>query len=217
MTIQLDDAGWGCLIGGVIVGAYRLETQEFACEEIPARFFQPPLFGQRASACACTPACAGTHADRHADRYLDKAVEVAGRLLMDELGVQPGEEIQVCSGYVLSNVGPWLAQAGLLGRKVKVEGPLQVLVETALQQSLAALGLDVSYDVLTRKQGLLFWKCLHWLKGGNINATRAVAERERHAKTGWASYGIWVGHPYAQAKQLAAQAKAARKQARRPW
>ena len=197
MTVQIDDAGWGCLLGGVIIGAYRLETQEFACQEIPARFFQPPLFGQRA--------------------YLDKAVEVAGRLLMDELGVQPGEEIQVCSGYVLSNVGPWLAQAGLLGRKVKVEGPLQVLVETALQQSLAALGLDVSYDVLTRKQGLLFWKCLHWLKGGNINATRAVAERERHAKTGWASYGIWVGHPYAQAKQLAAQAKAARKQARRPW
>lgn len=197
MTIQLDDAGWGCLLGGVIIGAYRLETQEFACQEIPARFFQPPLFGQRA--------------------YLDKTVEVASRLLTDELSVSPGEEIQVCSGYVFSNVGPWLTQAGLPWRKVKVEGPLQVWVETALQQSLAALGLEVSYEVLTKKQGLLFWLCLQWLKGGNVNATRAVPERERQAKTGWASYPIWVGHPYAQAKQLAAQAKAAQKRERRPW
>jgi len=194
MTIQIDDAGWGCLIGPVLIGAYRIETQEFAYGEIPVRFFQPPLFGQKA--------------------YLNKAAEVA-RQLLRRLKAGPKEEIQICRGYVLDGVREWLAETGLPWRTVKVEGPLQVLVETALQQELAALGLRVSYEVLTQKQGLLFWLCLRWLKGGDIDATKAVPGREKHAKTGWASYHIWVRHPYAEARRLAAKAKAERR--RRPW
>ena len=194
--IQIDDAGWGCLIGPVLIGAYRIETQEFAYGKIPVRFFQPPLFAQKA--------------------YLDKAAEVA-RQLLDELKVKPKERVEICRGYVLDGVRAWLAKTGRSFRTVKVEGPLQVLVETALQQELAALGLRVSYEVLTEKQGLLFWLCLRWLKGGDIDATKAVPEREKHAKTGWASYDIWISHPYAEAKRLAAEAKAERRRARRPW
>ena len=197
MTIQIDDAGWGCLLGGVIIGVYREETQRFVYGEVPVRFFQPPLFGQKA--------------------YLDKATEVVSGLLVDQMVVQPGEPVQICSGYVFTNVYRWLAEAGLSWSKVKVEGPLQVLVETTLQQRLAALGVEVSYEILTEKQGLLFWKCLRWLKGGYINARRVLPGREVQAKTGWSTYSIWAGNPYQRAKQLAKEFKAQKRRQRRPW
>jgi len=40
MTIQIDDAGWGCLLLGVLIGAYRVETGEFAFGEIAVEHFQ---------------------------------------------------------------------------------------------------------------------------------------------------------------------------------
>ena len=196
MTIQIDDAGWGCLLGGVFIGAYRLETQQFVYEDIPVRFFQPPLFERKA--------------------YLGEVAQVAKRLL-DGLEVGAEEQVQICTAYVLGGVREWLKERGLRWEAAKVEGPLQVLIETALQQKLANLGLKVSYETLTQKQGLLFWKCLHWLKGGNIDATAAVPERAKLAKTGWASYTIWVSHPYGEAKRLAAEAKAERRKKWRRW
>ena len=35
MTIQIDDSGWGCPIGGVIIGGLRVEEGQYACEVIP--------------------------------------------------------------------------------------------------------------------------------------------------------------------------------------
>jgi len=40
------------------------------------------------------------------------------------------------------------------------------------------------------------------LKGVNINARRALPARERLVKTGWSTYPVWIGHPYANAKRL---------------
>jgi len=45
--VQIDDAGWGCLLLGTIIGAYRTDTQEFACGEIPGELFQGAAFAQR--------------------------------------------------------------------------------------------------------------------------------------------------------------------------
>ena len=35
--IEIDDAGWGCLIGGVVIGCYRVETAEFAAGGVRRR------------------------------------------------------------------------------------------------------------------------------------------------------------------------------------
>jgi hypothetical protein len=40
------------------------------------------------------------------------------------------------------------------------------------------------------------------LKGGNINARRAIPAREKLAKTGWSTYPVWIGNSYAEAKRL---------------
>ncbi len=47
MTVQIDDAGWGSLIGGVVVGVYRTSTGEFAHEVIAPRFFQGTAFADK--------------------------------------------------------------------------------------------------------------------------------------------------------------------------
>ena len=47
MTIQIDDAGWGCLLLGVLIGAYRVETGEFAFGEISVEHFQNGAFARQ--------------------------------------------------------------------------------------------------------------------------------------------------------------------------
>jgi hypothetical protein len=142
--------------------------------------------------------------------YLGGAARLAAQLF-EQLRVPRDEPVEICSGYVLDGVREWLSGAGYRWRPVKVEGPLQVLAETTLQQRLQQIGLDVDYETLTGKHGLLFWLCLRWLKGGDVDAARVLPEREGYAKTGWASYSIWASHPYEEAKRLAREAKARRR------
>jgi hypothetical protein len=190
--IRMDDAGWGCLIGGVLIGAYRPETEEFRYGEIPVSCFQDTGFARQ--------------------EYLDAGANVVQRLFTD-LAVSKSEPVEVCTGHVLGGIRDWLIHEKYDWRPAKITDSLQILIETALLQTLQGYGLKVDYETLTEKQGLLFWKCLRWLKGGNIDATRALPKREKLAKTGWATYRIWVENPYAVAKQKAAAFKAARRRA----
>ena len=80
MTIQIDDAGWGCLLGGTLIGAYHVETQVFRFAEIPVKQFQGAAFARK--------------------DYLTGAVTVA-QGLFEALGVERDEPIQMCRGYVL--------------------------------------------------------------------------------------------------------------------
>jgi len=194
VTIQIDDAGWGCLLRGVLIGAYREETREFICEEIPVAFFQNAAFDRR--------------------DYLEAAARIAERLFLQP-GLSRAEPVVVCTGYVLDGVREWLAHAGYNWQSGKIRGPLQERIETALLEKLRELGVDMDYKTLTQKQGLAFYQCLLWLKGGaNINAP-VRPERARWAKTGWASWSAWSAIPnYQRAKAAAARLKAARRRVR---
>jgi hypothetical protein len=191
--IQLDDAGWGCLLGGVVIGALRPPDQ-YVWGEVPVESFQGQAFIEK--------------------RYLKEGGEVAGRLL-DELGAKTDERVDCCTGYVLGGARSALSDRGYNVWPATIGDPLQTLVESTLQDRLAALGLHVDYETLTTKQGLLFWRCLEWLKGGNVDARCALAARERQAKSGWSTYRIWTEHPYAEARVLAAEHK--RQKARNRW
>lgn len=191
MTIHVDDAGWGCLLGGVLIGAYRLETEEYVWQEVPVEFFQGAAFARK--------------------EYLGEVARVVERLL-DQLNVPKDEPIQICTRYVLQGAREFLARNRYCWQTAKITGPLQQRAETTLLEKMHALGLaELNYETLTTRQGLLFWLCLRWLKGGDINATCAVPEREKQAKTGWANYRIWVNHPYSQAKQLTQKGRKRRK------
>jgi hypothetical protein len=61
---------------------------------------------------------------------------------------------------------------------------------------------NVDFQILHEKPALANWLCWLWLKGGNINARRAIPAREKLAKTGWSTYPVWIGNSYAEAKRL---------------
>ena len=79
MTITIDDAGVGDLLLGVVIGAFREETQEFRYEVLNVKYFRPPRF--------------------HRKEYLKQASSTVSHLL-ERLRVKTRESIHICKGYI---------------------------------------------------------------------------------------------------------------------
>ena len=157
MTVQVDDAGVGDLLHGVVVGAHRKETGEFHYDVIPVSFFQVPLFKRKL--------------------YLKKATELTLRLL-HELKLHDGEEIEICSSFLFDETRPELTRKFGAGR-VKVAaivGEAQNRVETAYLDELRNLGYEPIVE-RDEKRARSFFHMLRWVKND--------PERLRYAKTGW--------------------------------
>lgn len=197
MTIQIDDAGWGSLMGGVLIGACReeLPRTQHAFREVPAGAFQGSAFESKA--------------------YLHLAADAAMELL-EELRVPLDEPVRVCTGYVLRLVQPRLADNGYLSSPAKIGDPLQALIEREFLDRVLALGVETDFETMTEKQGLYFWQCVRWLKGGDVEAADVIAARAQHCKTGWSTYRIWAFNPYSEAKSKAKAYKREKARARRP-
>jgi len=89
--ILIDDAGWGDLILGVVIGALKLPDRRYLDRRIPVSSFQPPNFENK--------------------RYLDDAVKIAEEIVKV---MQPDMEtnFKVCSGYILSSIRRHLRNQG---------------------------------------------------------------------------------------------------------
>lgn len=129
--VKIDDSGWGCLVGGVLLGIYREETGEYTYREIPVGLFQNGNFVSKA--------------------YYNVAYNIAPRLL-DALKVSRDEPIMVCTGEVLEGIRQFLSDHKYNWRSGKITGPLQEKVETSLLENLNRLGIRVDYETLTEKQ-----------------------------------------------------------------
>ncbi len=140
MTVLVDDAGWGDPVGGVILGIFRAETQEYLSLEIEVTHFQSPNFTQRT--------------------YLERGLELVLRGFRC-LSVQKDEPIHVCRGVVLDRVREGLAERGFEVIPTKIEGRLQELVEASLVESLAQLGLP---DIPTVSGKERFFRQLEWIQ-----------------------------------------------------
>ncbi len=195
--IQVDDAGWGSLVGGVVIGCYRPETEEFVHGVVAPRFFQGAAFASK--------------------EYLAEAARQAAACF-ERLRVGKGEPVEICTGYVLEGIREWLTVQGYSWEPARITGPLQKRVERAFWEHLRSLGFDVPFDLYTdpTRRGLLWWRQVAWLKGGDADATAPVPERAAVCKTGWASYSVWATHPYREARRLARQMRAERRRARWP-
>ncbi len=184
--IQIDDAGWGSPIGGVLIAGYRPTTDEFQVAEIAVEHFQGDAFAHKT--------------------YLAAAAE-ATRQVLAALKSPPDERVEICSGYVHDKTHAWLAQSGHPWEIIKVVGALQQLIEAALAEYLRGLGFEPPKS--TEQYGVLFYQAIRWLKNGHLDHTGMSAERMRVAKTGWASFPFYRDYPYVQAKQLARRATSA--------
>jgi hypothetical protein len=157
MTIIIDDAGIGDLLFGVVIGAFRPETQEFTYDVLDVKYFKPGKFGQK--------------------DYLDEASRIVFQLL-GRLKLGDEELIHLCKGYVFDEAAEELQK--IYGKervhRVKVIGEPQRLTETAYLDELRNLG----YEPLTRRgerRAKSFFHMMNWLKK---NPDKLI-----YAKTGW--------------------------------
>lgn len=136
--IWIDDAGWGDLILGVVIGAYKLPGRRYMERRIPHSAFQPPNFEKKA--------------------YLDEAVKIAAEIV--EV-MRPDREtlFKVCSGYVLSSIRRYLDTRGFTVKKVVVAGELQQMVERGYIRWCSEVGVPA--ESLEGKKR--FWTLLEWV------------------------------------------------------
>ena len=156
MTITVDDAGSGDLLFGVVIGAYRDETQEFCYNVIDVKFFQPNLFRKK--------------------EYLTQTSQVVDQLLT-RLQPKPEEEIHICQGYIFDEAVEELRKTyGERVHRIKVIGEPQRLVEIAYLDEIRNLGYEPLPE-RDEKRAKNFFHMMRWLK--------ANPHMMPYAKTGW--------------------------------
>ncbi len=157
MTVQIDDAGVGDLLFGVVVGAHRKETGEFHYDVIPVSYFQNPSFKRKL--------------------YLEKATELSLRLLQ-EMKLSDGEEVEICSSFLFDKTRPDLVEKFGEGRVhvSVIEGDAQRNVETAYLDEIRNLGYE-PIEERDERRAKSFFHMLRWVKKDPA--------RLRLAKTGW--------------------------------
>jgi hypothetical protein len=154
LTIQIDDAGWGSLVGPTFIGAYRPETGEFACGTVDLRFFRGQAYARKA--------------------YLQETTRVIQDLL-EQLGADGDEPVQICTGYVFDHARRNLRRKV---RQAKITGRLQDLIEGVARDYLRDLGIPI--DGVGPGSGH-FMACFRWV-------AEDLEKRERFVKAGWKSW-----------------------------
>ena len=157
MTIQIDDAGYGDLLQGVVIGAYRPETNEFVYDLIHVKYFQKPHFKEK--------------------RYLTEAGKIS-KILVKRLKLRKDEKIELCRGDILDQAAQSLIE--IYGEekvsRIKVEGKAQELIEAAYLDEIRNLGYEPIPD-RTEKWGKSFWHMYGWIKKNPIQV--------KYTKSGW--------------------------------
>jgi len=136
--ILIDDAGWGDLILGVVIGALKPPDRRYMERRIPVSSFQPPHFENK--------------------RYLDDAVKIVEEIV--EV-MQPTREtrFRVCSGYVLSSIRRYLRSRGFNVEEVEITGELQEMVERSYVRWCIEVGVPAERLHDERR----FWTLLEWV------------------------------------------------------
>ena len=157
MTISLDDAGVGDLLFGVVIGAYRHETNEFTYGVIDVRYFKPGRF--------------------HRKEYLHQTSTIVFQLL-DKLKLGADEPIFICRGSIFERAVEELKEKFGGGRiqAVKIIGEPQRCTETAYLDEVRNLGYEPIPE-REQKRAKSFFDMMNWLEK-NPN-------KLEFAKTGW--------------------------------
>lgn len=157
MTILIDDAGYGDLLYGAVIGAYRPETDEFTYDVISVKFFQKPLFSKK--------------------EYQDQASKISMNLVK-KLSLNEGERIEICRGDILDKAAESLIDEYGEDRivRIKVEGRAQELIESAYLDEIRNIGYEPIPD-RTEKWGKSFWHMYRWL--------RKNPKMVKYSKSGW--------------------------------
>ncbi len=157
MTIIIDDAGSGDLLFGVVIGAFRNETEEFKYGLVDVKFFQPELFCRK--------------------EYSLESSRIVCQLVAT-LKVNIDEEIHLCQGNIFDEAAAELQKTHGEERirRIRVIGEPQRLTEIAYLDELRNLGYEPLPE-REEKRAKSFFHMMRWL--------RANPAMLRYAKTGW--------------------------------
>ncbi len=136
--ILIDDAGWGQLILGVVIGALKPPDPRYMERRISVSSFQPPNFENK--------------------KYLDDAVKIADEIV--EV-MRPDREtrFKICSGYVLSSTRRHLRDRGFNVEEVEATGELHEKVERGYIRWCQEMGVPAERLEDERR----FWTFLEWV------------------------------------------------------
>jgi CxxC-x17-CxxC domain-containing protein len=157
VTIVIDDAGSGDLLFGVVIGAFRLETEEFKYRLVDVKFFQSKLFREK--------------------KYVQETTRVVSELLA-QLKVKPEEEIHLCRGNIFDEAAAELQKVYGEDRvqRVKVVEEPQRLTEIAYLDEIRNLG----YEPLAEREAKRAKSFFHMMRWLTANPSMLC-----YAKTGW--------------------------------
>ena len=138
MVIEVDDSGWGDLIGGAVIVMRRVATDEHYTGEIPPELFKEPEFRYKA--------------------YLRYATQIILEGL-DKLQVPKSEAIHICTGYIFEHAEDTLRELGYKVTEVKIEGKTQDLAEKTYIESLVKQGIGSFSEIASMRSfnGFLDW------------------------------------------------------------
>ncbi|SES69199.1 hypothetical protein SAMN05660297_00265 [Natronincola peptidivorans] len=157
--IQIDDAGSGSLLGGTIIGALRVETNEYYHSVIPLDYYKGENFQKKA--------------------YIHYVISIVEDLL-NKLKVDKNEPIEVCRGYMFDASTIWLRENNYNYVKTVIKDPLQTKIEQSFEEYAIGLGLPKMFISYT-KYPFHFHRILKWVYADYPN-------RSILCKTGWKSW-----------------------------
>ncbi|MFQ6074972.1 MAG: hypothetical protein ACE5Z5_02390 [Candidatus Bathyarchaeia archaeon] len=159
--VEVDDAGWGDLVGGVVIGGYNPLNGEFRWARVPVRYFQGEAFAGK--------------------DYLVGAKRAVNKVLGDLRADKRFHRVAMCTGYVLNYAARSLRQNGWRVVRRKIEGRCQELVEATFRRELINLGVPPDLIRSMPSGTNRFIRLFKWVK-------EDPEERERYVKTGWNSW-----------------------------
>jgi hypothetical protein len=120
MVVEVDDSGWGDLVGGAVIVMRRVGTNERYVGEVPVEAFQGPAFKAKA--------------------YLPHVLRIV-REGAEALGITKDEPVHICTGYILSDVRKTFANEGYKVVLSRITGITQEFAEEEYAKHLSCLGV----------------------------------------------------------------------------
>ncbi len=165
MTIQIDDAGTGDIVGNAFIGFMREETGELIFKTIDVSLFQSDNWKNKAP--------------------YSKTLELVKEGL-EEIGYKKNKEkLLLCRGNIFDKVREYFEEEGIEYKPAIIEGKLQDAVEGKLVDHLKN-DLGVKSRKLTKKSGKnRYFVLLNWV-------SHDFFKREKYVKTGFKKWDtVW--------------------------
>jgi len=159
-VILIDDAGWGHLLLGVVIGALKPTDPRYMERRISVSSFQPPNFENK--------------------KYLDDAVKIADEIV-EVMRPEVETNFKVCSGYVLSGIRRHLRERGFKVEEVEATGELQEKVERSYIRWCKEIGVPAERLEDKRR----YWTFLEWVAKRPWLREKLVKTGWKSWKTKW--------------------------------